>query len=64
MAQSVKRPALDLRSGYDLFVSSDPALGSALMVQSLLGILSLLFSAPPPLFLSLPPSLSLSKTNK
>ena len=42
------------------FVSSSPMLGSALTVQSLLGILSPSLSAPPPLILSFSPSLSLS----
>ena len=35
------------------FVSSSPASGSALMLESLLGVLSLLFSDPPPLVLFL-----------
>ena len=63
MAQPVKCPTLELSSGHDLttsqFVSSSPAWGSALMVQSLLGILSLPLSAPPQLVLSL--SLSQNK---
>ena len=59
MAQSlVKRPTLDLGSGHDLlvrfvFVSSSPVSGSVLKAWSLLGILSLPFSSPSPLALSL-----------
>ena len=44
------------------FMSSSPALGSALMVWSLLGILSPSFSVPLPLALSL--SLKINKFNK
>ena len=50
MVQSVKHPTLGFGSGNDLtFMSSSPALGSALVAQSLLGILSLPHSALPPL---------------
>ena len=56
VAQSVKCPALDFGSGLDLMVrGSSPAFGSALTVQSLLGIFSLPLSRPLPasaLFLS------------
>ena len=49
MAQSVERLTLDVSSGHDLtVVSSSPALGSTLMVQSLLGILYLPLPLPPP----------------
>ena len=50
MAQSVKLLTLDFSSGHDLavrFVSSSPASGSAVIVQSLLGILSLSLSLCP-----------------
>ena len=51
MAQSVKRLTVDLGSGHDLTVHGlEPTLGSVLMVQGLLGILSPL-SAPPLLVL-------------
>ena len=47
MAQSVKRLTLGFGSGHDLTVrGSGSASGSALAVQSLLGILSLLLSLP------------------
>ena len=52
MAQSVKRPTLDLGSGHNLtVVRLSPVLG--FMPWSLLGILSLPLSAPPPLMLPL-----------
>ena len=45
MAQSVKHPTLDFSSGHDpRVVGSSPVSGSALIAQSLLGILSHLFS--------------------
>ena len=53
-AQSVQLPTLDFGSGHDPRVmGSSPALGSALTVQSLLGMLSLSLSlslSVPPLF--------------
>ena len=61
MAQSVKRPALGLAQGLiSQFVSSSPAWGSTLSVQSLLGILSLSLSLSL-LFLSLSLSLKVNK---
>ena len=50
VAQSVKGPTPDFGSGHDLtqFMSLSPTLGSALSVQSLLGILSLPLSLPLP----------------
>ena len=63
MAQSVKHLILDFGSGHDLMACEiSPLSGSALTASSLLGILSLLLSAPPLLLLSLP--LSLSKINR
>ena len=55
MAQSVERLTLDFGSGHDLtqLMSSSPTLGSVLTLQSLLGILSPSFSAPPLLALYL-----------
>ena len=54
MAQSVKHLALDLAQvTVSWFVGWSLTLGSVLMVQSLLGILSPSFSASPPLMLSL-----------
>ena len=64
VAQSLKRPTLDLGSGSNfVFVGLSPTLGSALRAQSLLGILSHSFSlaAPPQLAHLLAISLSLSK---
>ena len=53
MAQSVKHPTLDLGSGHDFTVGeSEYPSGSALVARSLLGILSLLLSAPPPFVLA------------
>ena len=50
VAQSVKCPALDFGSGHDLcFVRSSPTSGFVLTVGSLLGVLSLPLSLPPPL---------------
>ena len=52
MVQSVKCPTLDLFISAQGMISVGelgPARGSVLMVQSLLGILSLLLSAPLPL---------------
>ena len=50
MAQSVECPALDFGSGHDPRVmGSSPESGSALKAWSLLGILSPLLCASPPL---------------
>ena len=50
MAQSVKLPTLDFGSGHDLRVREfEPHTGSVLATLSLLEILSLPLSAPPPL---------------
>ena len=57
VAQLVKRSIIDFSSGHDLMV---PEFEHPLMVQSLLGILSLPLSLPRPLSLPLPLSLFLS----
>ena len=62
VAQSVKRPTLDLSPGHDLTVCEfEPPLGSALTAWSLLGTLSLPLSLPLPCLLTLTLSLSQNK---
>ena len=59
VSQLVKRPTLSFSSGHDLMVCEfEPHIGSALTVQSLLGILSVCVSLS--LCLSLSLSLSVS----
>ena len=61
VAQLVKSLTLGFGSGHDLMVcESESHIGSMLTMQSLLGILSLLLSSPPPLT----PSVSFFKINK
>ena len=48
MAQSIGHPTLHFRSSHDLMVHESLVLGSALTVQSLLGIVSLLSLCPSP----------------
>ena len=70
VAQSVGCPTLDLSSGHDLTVlwARAPPLGSELMAQSMLGILSLTlylsFSKPNPLTLSRAQKQTLKKSLK
>ena len=64
MAQLVKCPTLDFSSGHDLVVCGFKPCGPAQSVQSLLGILSPLLSAPPLHVLSLSQNKSINLKKK